>query len=406
MIGMVALSIFEKMKESIWPGRRKAAGLPVYLEDNGEVLGVVSDIVESRDGKILSYVVENEVSSFQIPVENVLVTKRGLIFIPSWYSEAERFIKTLEIQESLMPEVFVLLAEENVPKEQIKGILERASPETKRILHEALQLLEATNKKLAAFKKESAKLYTMISEMTEKRVLGVIDRREFASNILELKRKAQILEASMKRANEIIARLEGSALVRAAKALESAEKKVEKAGAEAVPAGMPQISPEQRAKIKKFRVLKIEKELKEMEEKLKASEEEIAKRVNEEVGKKLAERENLLRSEFLRELEVIERSVAALAAEKLGKSQKAMVEKIQAEIKKARGKILAEQKPATAKLDGGAEATELGRRICSLCGAVLEASMDSCPVCGLKFEEKPPAKGETKKVVKKKVEKK
>jgi sporulation protein YlmC with PRC-barrel domain len=100
-------------------------GLPVYLEENGEVLGVVSDIVESKDGKIISYVLENDVSTFNIPVENLLVTKRGLIYTPAWYAEADRFIKTLEIQEALMPDVFVLLAEENVSKEQVKKIMDK-----------------------------------------------------------------------------------------------------------------------------------------------------------------------------------------------------------------------------------------------------------------------------------------
>ncbi|MCX8173995.1 MAG: PRC-barrel domain-containing protein [Thermoplasmata archaeon] len=404
---MVAQSIFERMKESIWPGKRKVVGLPVYLEENGEVLGMVSDIVESKDGKILSYVLENEVSSFQIPVDNVLVTKRGLIFIPSWYADADRFIKTLEIQEALMPEVFILLAEENVPKEQIKGILDKATPETKRVIQEGLQLLEATSRKLAGFKKESAKIYSMISEMTEKRVLGVIDRREFASNILELKRKAQILEASMKKANEILSRLESSALLKAARAQESVEKKIEKPGMEGVTHGAPQISPEQRAKIKKFRVLKVEKELKEMEEKLKASEEEIAKRVNAEVEKKLVERENLLRSEFIRALDAIERNVSALASEKLGKTQKETVDKILAEIKRAKTTALAEQK---AKVTEGGEAKpeviDHERRTCKLCGAVFESTLESCPVCGLKYEEKGAKKEEPIKASKKKVEKK
>ncbi|MEM3513670.1 MAG: PRC-barrel domain-containing protein [Thermoplasmata archaeon] len=407
MIIMVAQSIFERMKESIWPGKRKVVGLPVYLEENGEVLGMVSDIVESKDGKILSYVLENEVSTFQIPVDNVLVTRRGLIFIPSWYADADKFIKTLEIQEALMPEVFVLLAEENVPREQIKAILDKASPEAKRLIQEGLQLLDATNKKLAGFKKESAKIYSMISEMTEKRVLGVIDRREFASNILELKRKAQILDASMKKANEILSRLESSALLRAARVQETAEKKIEKPGTENLPLGAPQISPEQRAKIKKFRVLKVEKELKEMEEKLKASEEEIARRVNAEVEKKLAERENLLRSDFVRVLDVIEKNVSGLAAEKLAKSQKDAVDKIMAEIKRAKDTILSEQKP---KPKEGREEKEAivdhGRRTCALCGAVFESSLDSCPMCGLKYEEKPATKEEPKKAVKKKVEKK
>lgn len=395
----MAQSIFERMKESLWPGKRKVVGLPVYLEENGEVLGVVSDIVEAKDGKILSYVLENEVSTFQIPVENVVVTKRGLIFIPSWYASAEKFIKTLEIQEALMPEVFMVLAEENVPKEQIKGVLDKASPETKRIIQEGLQLYESINKKIAGFKKESAKIYSMISEMTEKRVMGVIDRREFASNILELKRKAQILEASMKKANEILSRLESSALLRVARAQETAEKKEEKGG-ELPVSGVPQISPEQRAKIKKFRVLKVEKELKEMEEKLKASEAEIEKRVNAEVEKKLAERENLLRGEFLRVLDNLEKIASELAGGKLGKSEKEAVNKIMAEIKKARTG-LSVQKPKPSE-ETGAKKAEEEHRTCPLCGAVFEKTLDICPVCGLKYE----AETTPKKAVKKKVEQK
>lgn len=387
----MALSIFERVKETLWPGKRKVIGLPVYLEENGEVLGVVSDIVEAKDGKILSYVLENEVSTFQIPVENVLVTKRGLIFLPSWYANAEKFIKTLEIQEALLPEVFMLLGEENVPKEQIKAILDKASPETKRVLEEGLQLYDSINKKMAGFKKESAKIYSMISELTEKRVLGVIERREFASTILELKRKAQILEASMKRANEILKRLESSALLRIARDFEKLEKREEKVS-EALPA---HITPEQRAKIKKFRVLKVEKELKEMEEKLKATEAEIEKRVKEEVEKRIGERENMLRSEFIRTLESLERIATSLASKKLGKSEREIVDKLIGEIKRARAGLLPEKAKA-----GEGKAVEGEQRVCSLCGAVFEKSLDACPICGLKYEEEKP-----KKVVKK-VEKK
>ncbi|MGC9060469.1 MAG: PRC-barrel domain-containing protein [Thermoplasmata archaeon] len=407
---MSAQSIFGKVKESLWPGKRKIVGLPVYLEENGEVLGKVSDIVEAKDGKILSYVLENEVSSFQIPVENVLVTKRGLIYIPSWYTDADKFIRTLEIQEALTPEVFMVLAEENVPKEQMKKILDKATPETKHVIQEGLQLLEATQRKLAGFKKESARIYSLISEMTEKRVLGVIDRMEFAKNILELKRKAQIVEASMRKASEIISRLESSALLRVARELESKEQKTEKA--EAMPlSGAPQISAEQRAKIKKFRVLKVEKELKEMEEKLRASEQEFAKRVKEEVEKVLAERENMLRGEFVKALDVIEKSAASLTVGKLSKEQKAGVEALLKEIKIAKNRILAEQKAKQAEAGKPGGATpDHERNICPLCGAVFEKEMDICPVCGLKYEPKEEKekraeeKQAEKKVVKKKVE--
>jgi len=407
---MSAQTIFERMKESLWPGKRKVVGLPVYLEENGEVLGVVSDIVESKDGKIISYVLENEVSTFNIPVENLLVTKRGLIYTPAWYAEADRFIKTLEIQEALMPDVFVLLAEENVSKEQVKKIMDKASPATKQIVQDGLQLLESTTKKLETLRKESSKIYSMISEMTEKRVLGVVDRKEFAKNIFELKRKAQILEASMKKASEILTRLESSALLRVARQLSSEESQKQEKEAEmrGTAAGAPQITPEQRAKIKKFRVLKVEKELREMEQKLKASEEEIAKRVNAEVEKKLAERENLLRSQFVSALDSIERELSKLSSAKIPKDYKGNLERAIKEVQKARDTVLKERK--TVEGEGAVTETIVPEgNVCPLCGAVFEKGLDTCPVCGYKIvqaEKKEKQLPAPEKKVVKKVEKK
>lgn len=136
----VKSSFTHRLLDKLLMTSRGAIGKPVYLVENGEEFGVVTDIVQTESGKILTYTIEAEDYVMQAPAENIIQTPHGLIFQPKWVIEGDRVLKALEFQESVYPDIALSLKEYGYDTKRLEEIIKNMDPEIKRLIEEGRTL--------------------------------------------------------------------------------------------------------------------------------------------------------------------------------------------------------------------------------------------------------------------------
>lgn len=255
------MGVLSKLKELIWPS--PGMGLPVYLDEGGEKFGYVTKVIK-ENGRVEGYEVTTEGGlTIHIPADSVAVSKKAIMYRPRWYVEGIEFIKRLEAQKMVTPELRKVLEGAARPRDSM----------TRRIVEEGKNIYKEISGKLMMFIEERNKLRQELDDLTHRRILGATKGSEYAKALVTLRRKMEMLDANIKKAEEIL-RLLNYPVFR----VEEEEEKP-KAGfigeKGIVPPPPKPATPEERANIKKLRVLKIERDLMLQEEKLKKAEEEL-----------------------------------------------------------------------------------------------------------------------------------
>ncbi len=217
--------IGEKLKKIIWPFWSKdAVGKPVYFEDNGEEMGIVRKILRNSNGDIIGYEVEETKSGkvMQFPYSSFENDERGLIFIPLWYSEAKEFIEEIELKMK-MPELQDILNMGALSKREVSSVA-ISNPEMRRYVESAHAFRKSLEKRLKEIEMERLEIRKHLMDVSEKRLLNEIGRREFAKEVLEGRRKSRILEINMQRCKELIIRFDSIPFI--AKPIEVGERKM------------------------------------------------------------------------------------------------------------------------------------------------------------------------------------
>jgi len=255
------MGALSKLKELIWPS--PGMGLPVYLEEGGEKFGYVTKVIK-ENGRVEGYEVTTEGGlTIHIPADSVAVTKKAIMYRPRWYVEGIEFVKRLETQKMVTPEL----------RKVLEGVARPRDPAARRIVEEGKNIYKEISGKLMMFIEERNKLRQELDDLTHRRILGATKGSEYARALVTLRRKMEMLDANIKKAEEIL-RLLNYPVFR----VEGEEEKpkigpVREKGI--VPPPPKPATPEERANIKKLRVLKIERDLMLQEEKLKKAEEEL-----------------------------------------------------------------------------------------------------------------------------------
>lgn len=251
--------MISKLKEIFWPG--KGVGLPLYLEEGEEIFGYVTKVIREGE-KVEGYEVTVEGGvSLNFPADSIVVSKKIVIYRPKWFNEALEFVRTLETQKTISSEFKKVLDGSLKPKDAI----------AKKLVMEGKSIYKSISEKLMDFVEEKSKLKEELEDLLHRKILRMSSGAEYAKNLIRIKKKMQLLDVSIKRAEEILRLLDYKIF--------KEEENVRAEPSEISSISKP-ISAEEKAKIKKLRVLKIERDLMLREERLRKAEEELKKNVS------------------------------------------------------------------------------------------------------------------------------
>ena len=195
-------------RKGLWS--KKMIGKPVFLEDTGEKLGVVFDSVIDSDKHLLGYKVQDAKSDaiLSFPLEQFEEDKNGLIFIPSWYSKGIKTVEKLEFKDRITPELMWLIDDKTLTTEEIYRIFSRFDDSLIHYVDEAVSLREQLLQRLTILEKERLGLKASLMDLTEKRLIKDIDRRQFSDIVMEHRRKVIVLDGNLKKCKDLLDRLQ------------------------------------------------------------------------------------------------------------------------------------------------------------------------------------------------------
>ena len=199
-----------KKKEIILPKDMK--NKPVYLEDTGEKLGTVFNMIYDREKKLIGYKIKDKKSDsvLSFPIDQFDETKEGLIFIQNWYTNALKTLDRLEFKERVSPELTTLLSEDTISIDELYKIFIKHDDQMVNYIDEALSLKELLHQRLGVLEKQRIALKDSLMDLTEKRLIKDIDRREFSEDVANHRRKVNVLDVNIKKSKDLLKRLEAT----------------------------------------------------------------------------------------------------------------------------------------------------------------------------------------------------
>jgi len=197
-----------KKKKKILPVDMK--GKPVYLEDTGEKLGTVFDTIYDGHKQLVGYKIKDEKtkSTLTFPVDQFDDCKDGLIFVQGWYTKAQKTLEQLEFKERVSPELTTLLADDTISNEELYNIFVKHDDQMAHYIEEAVSLRELIIQRLKVLEKQRLALKDSLMDLTEKRLIKDVDRREFSEDVMKHRRKVNVLDVNIKKCKEILKRLD------------------------------------------------------------------------------------------------------------------------------------------------------------------------------------------------------
>lgn len=197
-----------KKRRTIIPKDMK--GKPVYLEDTGEKLGIIFDMIYDGEKNLIGYKIKDNKSDaiLSFPIDQFDEDKNGLIFIPSWYSKAMKTLEKLEFKERVSPELTTLLTDDTISNEELYSIFVKHDDQMAKYIEEAVALKELLNRRVRALEKQRLTLKDDLMDLTEKRLIKDIDRRAFSEDVMEHRRKVTVLDVNIKKCKELLRRLD------------------------------------------------------------------------------------------------------------------------------------------------------------------------------------------------------
>ncbi len=183
---------------------------PVYLQDTGEKLGVIFDSIYDKDNNLIGYKIKDNKSDniLSFPSEQFDQNKDGLIFIPGWYTNSVKEIEKLEFKDRVSPDLTALLSDDDIANEELYEIFVKHDNEMAEYIENAISLKDMINNRLRLLEKQRLATKNDLMDLTERRLIKDIDRREFSEEILRHRRKVNILDINIKKCKDLIKRIE------------------------------------------------------------------------------------------------------------------------------------------------------------------------------------------------------
>jgi hypothetical protein len=170
----------------------------------------VFDAVVDADKNLIGYKIKDSKSEtiLSFPLDQFDEDKNGLIFIPSWYMKGMKTIEKLEFKDRITPELIWLIKDNTVSTEELYSIFVKHDDKITNYIEEAVALRELVNNRLKILEKERLSLKETLMDLTEKRLIKDIDRRQFSEIVMDHRRKVNIVDMNIKKCKELLDRLE------------------------------------------------------------------------------------------------------------------------------------------------------------------------------------------------------
>lgn len=196
-----------KKRKTLIPKDMKSK--PVYLEDTGEKLGTVFDMIYDGEKHLIGYKIKDGKSEavLSFPADQFEEDKKGLVFIPGWYTKSAKTIEKLEFKDRISPELTALLSDDAVSNEELYEIFVKHDDEMAKYIEDAISLKEMLSNRLKVLEKQRLALKDNLMDLTEKRLIKDIDRKQFSEDVMEHRRKVNILDVNINKCKELIQRL-------------------------------------------------------------------------------------------------------------------------------------------------------------------------------------------------------
>ena len=192
--------------------KKDLKGKPVFLEDTGEKLGAVFDSIYDKDNKLVGYKIKDDKSDavLSFPLDQFDESKDGLIFVPGWYTNSIKIIEKLEFKDRVSPDLTALLSDDSVSNEELYEIFVKHDDEMAHYIEDAISLKEMLHNRLKILEKQRFALKEDLMNLTEKRLIKDIDRKEFSEEITALRHKVNILDVNIDKCKNLIKRLDNT----------------------------------------------------------------------------------------------------------------------------------------------------------------------------------------------------
>ena len=207
----------EKDKEREWTKSKKKVilpkdmkGKPVYLEDTGGKIGIVFDTITDSKNNLIGYKIKDSKSEsiLSFPLNQFDEDKNGLIFVPSWYTKGIQTIEKLEFKDRISPELTWLITDNTITTEELYRVFVKHDDKIASYIEEAVALRDLLDNRLKILEKERVSLKESLMDLTEKRLIKDIDRREFSEIVMKHRQKVNVLDVNIKKCKELLQRLE------------------------------------------------------------------------------------------------------------------------------------------------------------------------------------------------------
>jgi len=194
-------------------------GKPVYLEDTGEKLGTVFDMMYDTKKNLIGYKIKDKKteSILSFPIDQFEESKDGLMFVQSWYTKAVKTIEELEFKERVSPELTTLISEDSISNEELYNIFVKHDDQMAHYIEEAISLKELLYQRLKVLEKQRFALKDSLIDLTERRLIKDIDRREFSEDVMQHRRKVNVLDVNIGKCKELLKRLDATSFGRLSK---------------------------------------------------------------------------------------------------------------------------------------------------------------------------------------------
>jgi len=188
-------------------------GHKVYSQDTGEILGIVSEMILDKSNKTIGLKIKNNLSNavIRIPIEQFRYDKRGLIFIPRWFTKASNIIEKLEFVDRMYPELKSYLSVDEY-NEKTYEFISQNYPDLLDYFEDGKDLKQILDGQIEKLNNKRQALSDKTIDLTKMRLMKDIDRKEFSEDIQELQRKSNIFDLNIGKYKELLEKLNSTSI--------------------------------------------------------------------------------------------------------------------------------------------------------------------------------------------------
>ena len=132
-----------------------------------------------------------------------------MVLISNWYRNALETVEKLEFYEKISPEL-TSLVKDGVLNEELFDLLTRRDEVFEQDVEDALLLKDIIYSQIYFLKERRENLTEKANRFVSKRLIEDVDRRQFADDVQELRRKVHLIDLNIQKCETLLQRLKNT----------------------------------------------------------------------------------------------------------------------------------------------------------------------------------------------------